>query len=574
MKVRSIHTITAAGIAASLVIISGGCGGNSSKNMANLKNYNVVFVVTDQEHYLPQYPAGSNYQARKFLSENGITFEKHYACSNMSTSSRSTMFTGKHVPDTGMIDNCDFPWQAVMSSDIRTIGDIMRSAGYYSAIKGKWHLGGTGDITGTQEQTVKDLEDYGFSDWGGTDYIGALRQGNEIDPLIVTEAVEWLENKGKNLNAEGTPFFLLVTMINPHDIMDYDITGYQAPKLHMGSAPNTDVYKTKYDIPLPSTYSFDLTNTELPEGIKLYSHNWGILAGSFDQNDSGININGESLNTVKALWTDYQNYYFNCIQDSDNNLMTLINYLKSNNMLENTIIVFTADHGEMHGSHGLKGKGGFIYENNIHVPLMIVHPDYKGGRKIDAVTSHIDLAATFADIGGTLSSEKLAGKSLLPLMVGGKKSVRDSALFCYEMPSMSVPISYDKSDSTSLGKSYIAGFVKLLKKEKSDGDMDRGMIRGLITNDGYKFVRYFAPYDFNMSTTSQDLFARNDVQLFDTKNDPEELTNLADRNHREANIMLIMRLNGIMNEMIRQEVVNENSEHVLKPLREYCGSVQ
>lgn len=574
MKIKPIHTITAAGVAASLAVFSVGCGGGSSTNTADLRNYNIVFVVADQEHYFSQYPAGTNYQARKFLSENGITFEKHYACSNMSTSSRSTMFTGKHVPDTRMIDNCDFPWQPVMNPDIRTIGDIMRNAGYYTALKGKWHLGGTGDITGETEATVTSLEDYGFSDWGGTDYIGALRQGNEIDPLIVEEAVEWLGNKGKNLNAEGKPFFLLVTMINPHDIMDYDITGYQAPKLHLGGAPDSEIYKTRYDTPIPLTYSFDLTDSELPEGIRLYSHNWGVLAGPFDQNDRGINFNGENLSTVESLWKDYQDYYFNCIQDSDNNLMKLIRYLQNNDMLRNTIIIFTSDHGEMHGSHGLKGKGGFIYENNIHVPLIILHPDYEGGKKIDAVTSHIDLAATLADIGGTLSSEKLSGKSLLPLMLGDKKSVRDGALFCYEMPSMSVPINYSKSDSSSLGKSYVAGFLKLLQSIKTEGSMDRGIIRGIITNDGYKFVRYFAPYNFNTPTTSRDLFASNDVQLFDTKNDPEERINLADKNHREANITLIMSLNGVMNAMIKQEVVNENSEHIMKPLREYCESVQ
>ncbi len=68
--------------------------------------------------------------------------------------------------------------------------------------------------------------------------------------------------------------------------------------------------------------------------------------------------------------------------------------------------------------------------------------------------------AAFADIGGTLSSETLAGKSLLPLMLGDKKSVRDGALF--STPSMSEPINYDKSDSSSLGKSYAAGFLKIL----------------------------------------------------------------------------------------------------------------
>lgn len=106
-----------------------------------------------------------------------------------------------------------------MNPDIRTIGDIMRKACYYTALKGKWHLVGAGDITGETEATVTSLEDYGFSDWSGTYYVSTLRQGNEIDPLILEEAAEWLGNKGKNLNAEGKSFFLLVTMINPHDIM-------------------------------------------------------------------------------------------------------------------------------------------------------------------------------------------------------------------------------------------------------------------------------------------------------------------------------------------------------------------
>jgi arylsulfatase len=65
-------------------------------------------VTVDQEHYFSEYPEGTSFKARQLLEELGTTFEKHYACSNMSTSSRSVMFTGTHIPDTGMIDNTDF----------------------------------------------------------------------------------------------------------------------------------------------------------------------------------------------------------------------------------------------------------------------------------------------------------------------------------------------------------------------------------------------------------------------------------------------------------------------------------
>ena len=510
-----------------------------------------MLVVTDQEHYFAQYPEGSNYKARKLLAEMGTTFEKHYVCSNMSTSSRSTMFTGHHVQDTGMTDNTDFPWQQIMSADLRTIGDIMNDGGYYSAIKGKWHLGGTGDITGKSEATVTSLEDYGFHDWGGTDYIGALRQGNEIDPLIAAEAIEWLGDRGKTLNSEGKPFFLLVTMINPHDIMDYDITGYKAPNLHLGGAPSDDInYKTSYDVAISSTYSFDLTAADVPQGIKLYNNNWGILAGSFDVNDTVA-----TGKTLPELWKDYQDYYFNCIQDSDNNLQKIIDSLKENNMLDNTIIIFTADHGEMHGSHGLKGKGGFVYENNIHVPMIIVHPDYEGGQKVTAVTSHLDIAPTLAAIAN--QSEDLAGNNLLPLISGDKDSVRDGALYCYEMLSMSAP--YVLS-----GDTYTYNFAA----------MGRGMLRGLITEDGYKFARYFKPGEFNTPTTFEALFASNDVQLFNINEDPDEVNNLASEANRESNRELIMKLNSAMNEIIAREVINESSEHVLKPLQEYLTKLK
>lgn len=541
MKIKSFYAITAAGLTASVIMASGGCGGSSHSSFHE-KKYNVMLVITDQEHYFSEYPQGSNYAARKLLAEMGTTFEKHYVCSNMSTSSRSTIFTGHHVPHTGMSDNTDFPWQSPMSDTIRTIGDIMRDSGYYSALKGKWHLGGTADITGETQATITDLNAYGFSDWGGTDYIGALRQGNQIDPVIAAEASDWLNSKGSELNNDGKPFFLVVNMINPHDIMDYDITGYQSPKLHLGGKPSDDIYNTAYNVEIPATYSLDLTSDDIPSGIKLYNKNWSVLTGSFDISSPNIN----------DLWKDFQNYYFNCIQDNDNNLQKIIATLKANNMLENTIIIFTSDHGEMHGSHGLKGKGGFVYENNIHVPMIIIHPDFEGGRKVSELTSHIDIAATLADIGGRLDSEDLPGHSMIPLMNGGK-SQRDGALFCYEMLSMSVPIVSWDVNAKTVNYNFLSA--------------DRGMVRGIITKDGYKFARYFSPLEFNLPSEFDKLFASNDVQLFNLNNDPEELNNLAGSADRIANNETIMSFNDRLNALIKSEVGDDTGTKISNTLK-------
>ena len=73
-------------------------------------HYNIMFITTDQEHYFESPPAGTNWKARELLASVGATFEKHYVCSNMSTSSRSTIYTGQHITGTEMVDNSDMPW--------------------------------------------------------------------------------------------------------------------------------------------------------------------------------------------------------------------------------------------------------------------------------------------------------------------------------------------------------------------------------------------------------------------------------------------------------------------------------
>ena len=94
------------------------------------------------------------------------------------------------------------------------------------------------------------------------------------------------------------------------------------------------------------------------------------------------------------------------------------------------------------------------------------------------------------------------------------------------------------------------------------------MVRG-ITTERYKFVRYFSPVDFNTPTTLEELFAHNDVQLFDLAADPDEMVNLAA--DPDANAELILRMNDLLNETIRQEIGADDGMHVkmvLKALQE------
>jgi len=78
--------------------------------------------------------------AHERLVRQGTTFVNHTINSCVCTPSRSVVYTGQHIQHTRMFDNTNFPWIQSLSPDIRTVGDMLREAGYYTAYKGKWHL--------------------------------------------------------------------------------------------------------------------------------------------------------------------------------------------------------------------------------------------------------------------------------------------------------------------------------------------------------------------------------------------------------------------------------------------------
>lgn len=502
------------------------CSCTSSKNNQVVKpetnadgKYNIIFLTTDQEIYMESYPKGSDYEARERLRKIGTTFEKHYACSNVSTSSRSVIYTGRHVTETRMMDNTNLACQPNMSKDIKTVGDMMREAGLYSAYKGKWHIS-EGDVS---------LEEYGFSDWTEGDMYGAPLEGYRHDGTIAYNACEWLKTKGKDLNEDGQSFFLAVNFINPHDIMYYNeeksgVFGVATV------APDDSVYKKQYPIQVPSTWNEPLDKDGRPGVHKEYHDSWEIATGP-------------NPSTVEK-WNSYMNYYYNCIQDCDNQMMKVLDYLESNDMMKNTIIVYTSDHGELLGNHGLRGKAGNMYDNNFHVPLVIYHPEYSGGRVCSHVTSHLDLAPTFVDM--ALDDENMIndvkdgikGFSLMPAVENPDVDVRDNqgVLFVYDMISMmdkdmiSIPISESKVDIR----------VDLEK---------RGYLRGVITED-YKFARYFSPLHFNTPTDIELLYSNNDVELY--KYGSDETENLAWPKGNNADLVMIY--NDKLNSIIKREI--------------------
>jgi hypothetical protein len=191
--------------------------------------YNILFILTDQErHFRPnEMPAGFRLPAHERLAKKGVVFENHRISSCVCTSSRSVLYTGRHIQHTRMFDNVNFPWVQSMSTEIKTLGHLLREAGYYTAYKGKWHLTRefetANKLAAPEKIFTKEMEAYGFADYLGVGDIIAHTQGGYLhDGMIAASAASWLKGRAADLAQQGKPWFLAVNLVNPHDVMFYN----------------------------------------------------------------------------------------------------------------------------------------------------------------------------------------------------------------------------------------------------------------------------------------------------------------------------------------------------------------
>jgi arylsulfatase len=186
---------------------------------------NILLITSDEERYTLPHPDGFGLPARERLQERGVTFDRYYVASAQCSSSRSVIYTGQHMPLTEIYDNDNMPYIRPLDPALGTLGSMLRTAGYYCAYQGKWHLSRAYKDPTDPRPTTDALEPYGFSefnDWGDLD--GGAWAGLKIDPVIAGQAVKWLRNRAPVV-AQEQPWFLAVNFVNPHDVMSYDYGG-------------------------------------------------------------------------------------------------------------------------------------------------------------------------------------------------------------------------------------------------------------------------------------------------------------------------------------------------------------
>lgn len=523
---------------------------------------NILFVFSDQERYHARWPAGLSLPGHEKLQKAGVTFVNHQCPATMCTSSRSVIVTGLQTPDNGMFENLDVPWMRDLPAARPTIGHMLRKAGYSTAYKGKWHLSRDFDTKSIEQFMTPNMEKYGFADnFSPGDLIGHTLGGYSFDHITAGSAINWLRTKGRPLADDGKPWCMFVSFVNPHDVMYFntDAPGESVQdtgklRLRAARAPHHALYAATWDQPLPKSLRQPFDAPGRPRAHGEFDRIWDHILGHVPAED--------------ARWKRFNDYYVNCIRNVDRSLAALLDELDALGLAQNTIVVYTSDHGEMAGAHGLRGKGPFAYRETTHLPLHIVHPDVTGGRQCRALSSHIDFVPTLLAFAGLRPDRmaEVAGRALpgqdLSSLLGNPESraidsVRDATLFTY-----SGLASNDSSVFDFAAKAVAAGKdpKEEAKKQGFRPDLKkRGHVRSAF--DGrYRFTRYFAPVDHNSPQTLDELFKSNDVELYDLDKDPGETQNLAV--DRAKNAKLILAMNRKLEAVIKQEIGKDDGREL------------
>ncbi len=520
------------------------------------KALNVLLIMSDQERF--DLPAALPLPGHERLRERGTSFSNWHVNTTPCSPSRSNLYFGQHTQKTGMVVNLGVYPEPQIPARMPSLGHYFRANGYRTAYKGKWHLSeipGHHELTyGRYPNSQDALEPFGFSDYNlDGDPHGSTWTGYKSDGPIAADAARWLHTQGKS---SGQPWLLAVNFVNPHDVMYVATSEAQiASRRHrdylapLALPPSDALYGRQWDFPLPLNRSDDLSRK--PWAHRNYQDFCDMAFGRITGGDDA--------------WRAYQNYYFNCIRDVDRHLVTVLDALEASGQADRTVVVYTADHGEMAGAHGLRQKGPFIYQENTRVPFIVRHPDAwtlsTPGRRTAALGSAVDLIPTLLELAGMDASAaarsypQLAGVSVAPAVANtDTRGARDQRgiLFNYNTTHY-----IDAAFAAELLDRQVAAdrrmpIMALLSGMRPLPRTDLPtLFRGIHTGR-HKFARYFKPSEHHKPVDWETLIRHNSLELYDLQTDPGENNNLA--HAPEWAKGLVMDLNERLNKLVDLEV--------------------
>jgi len=532
--------------------------------------YNVLLIVTDQERF--DLPGTLPLPGHERLRERGMSFNQWQVHTTPCSPSRSNLYFGQHTQHTRMHVNLGVFPEPQIPAAMPSLGHYFRANGWQTAYKGKWHLSELRahyELTyGRYPSSRHALEPFGFSDFNfDGDPHGATWTGYRTDAQIAAESAQWLHGPAQSAGDRGEPWLLAVNFVNPHDVMFYSggehqqrsrrERNYLAP---LAQPPFDPFYRPRWAAALPANRHDDLRSK--PSAHAAYQVFCDMAFGRIIPTDEA--------------WLDYQNYYFNCIRDADRHLATVLDALDASGMADRTVVVFTSDHGEMAGAHGLRQKGPFIYQENVRVPFIVRHPDVRGGTQTEALGGAIDLIPTLLELAGLEGARireaypRLVGHSVASAVaLESNRTRRDQLGVLYNYNTTHY---LDNAFNEALASRGVTAdaWMPLRALMVGQRPLPRtdhpALFRGIHTGR-YKFARYFSVGSHHQPHDWATLIGHNQLELYDLEKDPLELDNLAAQPARvDGRVRAqILELNQRTNALVAAEVGEDLGDELPGP---------
>ncbi|MBC7005436.1 sulfatase-like hydrolase/transferase [Photobacterium sp. BZF1] len=363
------------------------------------KKPNVIVIIADQ--WSTKMADGSGDEGKlntpgiDRLAEEGIRYEQSYSSYPLCCPARASLFTGLMPHNHGLIDNeeiiehvtGEFPTTENFLAQTETMGEVFEKAGYDTGFFGKEHAAGYG---------WKGIEDFGSMTCSRGGY---LAEGSVFDPIFTKDALDFIKRDRDN------PFYMTLSFINPHDIcktLGGPVGGKNISDAIFFCRDDDEKYLRGQDRkPLPDNF----TDRFISGMIKHEDYMYKELE-ELDEN----------------YWQQFISTYGLLIENTDWFIELVLETLKAQGLEEDTIVLFTADHGEMMGSHRLIAKTVF-YEESVKTPMIIRYPSAVNPGKVDDnnIVSTIDIMPTLLDLCGLEVPKQIDGSSF-------KASMTDNAM--------------------------------------------------------------------------------------------------------------------------------------------------
>lgn len=372
---------------------------------------NIVYIMTD-DHATQMMSAYDDSRASTpnldGIGEEGMRFRNSFCANSLCAPSRATLLTGKYSHKNGQLGNRD-----VFDGGQPTFPKMLQGAGYQTAMIGKWHL--KSDPTGFDYWNV--LPGQGL-------YVNPVliemgeRSTHEgyVTDIITDIAIDWVKERDKD-----KPFLLLYH--------------HKAPHAQWVPDAQYDRLFEDEEIPYPENYHDDESGRAIPVQKATNQLNpdmlkrWKAFGAKMGKEDPG-DLEGQVLKDW--MYQQYVKDYLRVMVSVDENVGRFMDFLKSEGIDEDTLVIYTSDNGMFIGDHGRFDKR-LMDEESLRVPLVVRYPKgIKAGSVTDAFSLNIDYAPTILDYAGVSIPEDMQGESLRPILEGKTpRSWRQSIYYHY-----------------------------------------------------------------------------------------------------------------------------------------------